>query len=127
MELRVSPVRSILFWDFMHSRMAVSCRRFGITYRSHFKGQADSLTLKDGTDRFSRNFVRNYCYTLLKIAKERNIFFFMDMSQIAFVRRNLMYITQQNICFFPPKSFGDEICGRTLTVYQLYVPYWHLF
>jgi len=37
----------------------------------------------------------------------------MDMIQIEFGRRKVVFITQQNIYFFPPKSFGDEMCGRT--------------
>jgi hypothetical protein len=56
-----SKFRSLLFWDVKQRRLVVCYRRFGITYRSHFKGQAaqenclNFLTVEDGADRLSRN------------------------------------------------------------------------
>jgi len=64
----------MLFWHFTQGRILVSCRGFGTTYRSRFKGQADPVTLKDGSCKLSWNLGRNYCYTLRKIAKERRSF-----------------------------------------------------
>jgi hypothetical protein len=46
-------LRSALFWDFMQYRMVVLVHCFRTTYQSLLF--FDYLTLKDGTNRFSRN------------------------------------------------------------------------
>jgi len=62
-----SLIRSALFRNFTHRRMAAPYRRFRTTYTSIFNGQAvqeNCLTLDNGTDSLSRNVGTNYLSTL---------------------------------------------------------------
>ena len=67
-------VRSALFGDCMHRRMAVSYTRFGTTYRSQLQGSSNHLTiwpLKTEAIGCPETSVRNYQLMLPKIPKER--------------------------------------------------------
>jgi len=46
--------RTALSWDIRQRVVVNSCRRFGITYQSHFQWSR-LFTPEDGTDRLSRN------------------------------------------------------------------------
>ena len=49
-------MRSAILWDFTRPRMAVSCRRFGTTYRSQLRGSSSPRrTLRMGSTFSSRN------------------------------------------------------------------------
>jgi hypothetical protein len=64
-------------WDITQHIMAIPCRRFRTTYRSHFSRVDkipfffDFFNLEDGTDRMSRNVSKNYHYTLRNVPEER--------------------------------------------------------
>jgi len=67
-------VRSAPSGDFMRRRMAVSCRRFGTTYRSQLQGSSNHFTiwpLKMEPIGCPETSVRNYQLMLRKISKER--------------------------------------------------------
>jgi len=48
-------MRSSIFCYVTQSRLVLSHRRFGKTYRSNFQGFLDCMILEDWTDRLSRN------------------------------------------------------------------------
>jgi len=47
-KIQQSIVQDLPFWDFIQRSLAVSYRRFGTTYRSHFQGSS-SPRRKPGT------------------------------------------------------------------------------
>jgi hypothetical protein len=78
--------------------MVVSFRRFGTIYRSHFKEQAESLILEDGTCRcpeHSKEPLLQGASNHIRAQEFQIIYglFFMDMSQIEFGRRMAVYVT----------------------------------
>jgi len=66
----ITVMRSALFWDFMLRRLVVRYRRFGATYRSHFKGKN-----KMGQIISPETSLKQYQYTLRKSQKSTKLFY----------------------------------------------------